>query len=58
MSAYYRKRYRDAEANVDKIILDMANTISALQHENANLRSQILKYANAKYIDDGVEEYD
>lgn len=58
ISAYYKKRYRDAEANVDKIISDMVNTISTLQHENANLRSQILKHANAKDIDDGVEEYD
>lgn len=59
MKAYYEKRYADAESNLAKIISDMVTTIDLLQAENANLRSQILKCANAKFVkDDEVEEDD
>ena len=41
LKTYYLNRYKDAEANFAKIISDMGDMISMLQHENEALKKQI-----------------
>lgn len=51
LESYYKKRYADAENNLVKLVTDLIQTNDMLQRENDNLRKQILKYENLKYID-------
>jgi len=51
LESYYRKRYADAENNLAKLVTDLIQANDILQHENDNLRNQILNYTNMRYID-------
>lgn len=57
LESYYKKRYADAENNLAKLVTDLIQTNDLLQCENDNLRKQILKYENLKYIvEDGGDD--
>lgn len=57
LESYYKKRYADAENNLAKLVTDLIQTNDLLQRENDNLRKQILKYENLKYIvEDGGDD--